>query len=306
VGRVRRGNVFFLAAAGLLGSFAACSSFSSGDPAPAPPADAAPRADGPVETPDAVGPDAGGDATQPQTYYDVVMAAAPLAYWRMGSKTGFLVKDESGHGNDLVLEGAAGGGYVLGAPGAIDGDGDTAIRFDGLNGDGQAMNPRAFDFPETAPFTVEVWAKHEPLEADGGVYFQDLVSHTEGSAGDRAGFALYVVPTSMTETTYSSFDIYGRPNLEQSAVRRPAVAKGVWAHYVGVRDAAGMMTLYVDASASLTVKASGPITGTNAPFVVGGGTSGTGRFFGTIDEVAIYDKALTPAEIAVHTALGPK
>jgi hypothetical protein len=282
------------------GAGGACSSFSAGDPAALVEggADAA-ETDGSAAD---AGADAVGDRTTPSAYRDAILAAGPLAYWRMGKTAGLSIDDESGHGNNLVLQGMA-GGYVVGEPGAIVGDTDTAIRFDGKTGNARAAMSRAFDFPDGAPFTIELWAKRDEIE--GGAYFQHLISHIEGVATNRTGFLLYVLPTASTPSAYpsTSFEVDALANLEQSTSLGSPVAAGKWGHYAGVVDTAGMLTLYVDANTSTPRQRKGPMTVKTAALVIGAGENG-GQFPGTIDEVAIYARALTLTEIAAHKSLG--
>src|SRR5689334_14700774 len=60
-----------------------------------------------------------------------VLEDGPIVYWRMGIGSGSVVPDESGHHNDLLLQGT---GHRFGVAGAIAGDPDGAIGFDGANG----------------------------------------------------------------------------------------------------------------------------------------------------------------------------
>ncbi|HMI83190.1 MAG TPA: hypothetical protein VK550_03800 [Polyangiaceae bacterium] len=155
------------------------------------------------------------------TYPGVVLADGPFAYWRMGIRSGSTVPDESGHQNELVLQG---GGHSLGVPGAIAGDGNTAIRFDGVNSYATAVRPRDFDFPGGAPFTIECWARREPL-ADGGegAYFQHLMGSSAGGPPNRNGFLLYILPAAGANSSYTAFD-YDVPDGDQVGMQGPLVA----------------------------------------------------------------------------------
>ncbi|TND07789.1 MAG: hypothetical protein FD123_2940 [Bacteroidetes bacterium] len=73
-----------------------------------------------------------------------------------------------------------------------------------------------------------------------------------------------------------------------------------WHHIATVYDRDGMMELYVDgilrASASIAF-ADGLTINSPAPFMIGSLGSGVASFFGKIDEVRLWTKALTQAEI---------
>jgi hypothetical protein len=283
-------------AAASVTTFAACSSFTSDAPAPVDagsgdaPTDAA-SPDSPVDS-----GSTRADGSTGSAYAALVMADSPVAYWRMGAMTGITIHDESGHGNDLVLQGAA-GSTTLGAAGAIVGDDDTAVRFDGIDGHARAVNARAFDFQNAVPFTIELWAKREVL--DGGHTFQHMLSEVTGSAGQRTGFSLFATPAS----GITSFEYYAYDGGECSA-RGALIAAGEWAHYAAVLDASKTLTLYINATAGNPIPIVGPMTLATAQLFIGAESSGDHEFPGVIDEVAIYDKALSITQIAAHVTMG--
>ena len=138
-------------------------------------------------------------------YDDEVLQEQPLAYWRMGSAAQGVVPDLSGHGNDLVLQG---GGHRLNEPGALREGDDGAISFDGAASFAIATDARALDFAAGAPFTLECWARRS---SGGQSYFQHLLSNVDGVAGDRNGYALYLLPEpDASESARSVFE-YDRP-----------------------------------------------------------------------------------------------
>jgi hypothetical protein len=270
---------------------AACSAFSGDDPAIE--SDAATDAGPDAPVADA---SAQADAMTGSTYRDLVMADSPLAYWRMGAKTGLTIHDETGRSSDLVLQGT--NPQKLGVEGAIAGDDDTAVRFDGIDGHARPDESTAFAFAGELPFTLELWAKREDI--DGGRYFQHMISNAEGSAGDRTGFSVYVTPAAETTT----FEYDARDGGDQG-ISGALIPAGQWAHYAAVFEN-GTITVYVNATASSPAHVKGPLTlGTAAQLVVGAENgSGDYAFAGVIDEVAIYDKALTFAQIVAHRTAG--
>jgi hypothetical protein len=235
------------------------------------------------------------------TYPAIVLADGPLAYWRMGIRSGSTVPDESGHQNDLALKG---GGHQLGAPGAIAGDGDTAIRFDGVSSYAAAVRPRDFDFPGGAPFTIECWARREPL-ADGGegAYFQHLIGSSASGPPNRHGFLLYMLPTAVATSPYTAFE-YDVPDGGQIGMQGPLAAGSTYGHYAATFDGTNAY-LYVDGIMATSQPVNGSIGVRDSELVVGLEWS-TGRynFSGAIDEVAIYGKALSPVQIEKHRGAG--
>ncbi|NOX55975.1 MAG: tandem-95 repeat protein, partial [Planctomycetes bacterium] len=63
-----------------------------------------------------------------KSYSEIVLADGPLAYWRLGESSGPPFVDATGNGRNLT---SVSGNPEYGQPGAIMGDPDTAIRFDG-------------------------------------------------------------------------------------------------------------------------------------------------------------------------------
>lgn len=82
-------------------------------------------------------------------YSRVALALRPVAYWRLGERSGTTAFDSSAHGNNAVYQGKP----QLGQPGAITRDADTSVGFDGRNDDVVWRPSAAF----RGSFTVVVW-----------------------------------------------------------------------------------------------------------------------------------------------------
>lgn len=243
----------------------------------------------------AVGSGTGGDATvDAEPYRDAILADQPLVYWRMGHVAGGVVSDETGGGNGLVLQGD---GYVLGVSGAVQGA-DSAISFDGASGFAVATDPRALDFVGAAAFTLECWARRE---TGGASYFQHLVSNVEGVANNRDGYALYLLPEpAQGENARSVFerDVPAKDLGVWGSISKPSA----WAHYVAVYDGS-TATLYVNGSLANTLAAPGNLAARKTPFAVARAGSGSNFFKGSLDEIALYPRALNAATVAAHHLL---
>jgi hypothetical protein len=239
------------------------------------------------------GGEQGGAAPTGPTYRQVVLQDEPLVYWRMGASKNRVVADETGGGNDLVLQGT---GQVLGLQGAIAGDPDGAISFDGAASFAIATNARALDFVDSAKFTLECWARRE---TGGTSYFQYLFANVSGVAGDRDGFALYLLPEpAQGESARTAFE-YDQPGVEVG-IWGPVVSPGAWGHYVSVFDGEQAF-LYVNGTLANNHTVTGSIAARTVPFTVGRGAGVDGSYFkGALDELAIYPRPLSSAEIAEH------
>src|SRR5687768_14662270 len=89
------------------------------------------------------------DRSLPSAYSMTVLADAPVAYWRLGEASGPFAFDATGHGHTGTYMMSPG----LGTPGAIAGDSDTAVRFDGIN------DHVRFNQVLGGNFTLEAWIR---------------------------------------------------------------------------------------------------------------------------------------------------
>jgi hypothetical protein len=241
------------------------------------------------------GAEQGGAPAMAASYRRAVLDDQPLVYWRMGVVKNRVVTDETGGGNHLVLQGT---GQTLGVEGALEGDTDLAVRFDGAGSFAIATDARALDFAGGAKFTLECWARRE---TGGESYFQHIFSNVEGIAGNRDGFALYLLPEPAENESARTVFEYDRPAADLG-IWGPVVAEGVWAHYVSIFDGK-QAVLYVNGTLAGNELSSGGIATRSVPFTVGRAAGVDGSYFkGTLDELAVYPRALSAVEIAEHFA----
>jgi hypothetical protein len=218
----------------------------------------------------------------PQGYALAILADHPVGYWRLGEASGLIARDASGNGFD----GAYQGGVTLGRPGALANDGDTAVSLDGTTGFVRIPNSPRLDSLTVA--SAEGWVRGGTSNGDqeiwsawdGGATGYQLI-YNNGTAGVWSGNGIVNAPTAITDTN--------------------------WHHVAGVWDTT-TGRLYVDGVLSAT----GAIqfTTTTLDNQIGtqcqGANSTTCNDYrtGDIDEVAVYDYALSAATIATHYHAG--
>jgi hypothetical protein len=241
----------------------------------------------------------GGDAAQPITskYAAAVLADQPLAYWRMGAPVSGAIRDETGRGNDLRLMGAV-TGYTAASPGALKGDSDPAARLDGKTAWFEALRPRDLDLVGSS-VTVEAWVRL-PAQQVGFERYQQLVSSSDDSGGNRHGYLLYVNTVDRTCAVEWSPPVVDLPGAGD------VYAPDAWMHVAATYDATeNRVIIYFNSTERDRKNVSGALVARVSAFVVGGDHyPGESVLNGDIDEVAVYPRALTQMQLAKHYFVG--
>jgi hypothetical protein len=227
------------------------------------------------------------DAANPDTptlltYRAAVIADAPIAYWRLDD-TGLVARDEMAH-----FDGTYTGTCTHGVAGALAGDPSPATQFDGASC--LITMPDALGFPGTAPYSVEAWFE----EAAAVIGFRVVFAKEARVVGPTDGYAL----------VDSGTGVYFERGVNKVVPTTAHVlhAVGQYVHVVGVYDGASYV-LYVDAVPGPAV----PDTRTMATYSANpliGANPTSDYFIGMLDEIAVYDHALSAARIALHHDLG--
>lgn len=219
-------------------------------------------------------------------YQEAVLASSPMAYYRFDGDTGLngsQMTDSSGFGRH--------GTYSNNV--AIELENDLALlsgaaHFNGSNNRGQGTTAQP-----TTSVTVEAWAKSDTANwnADGAMVSKRdaFIIHPVFNSKQ---LNFYVYTTGWNSVAFNLGSIPGF-DLQQ------------WHHYAGVYDPAattGELQLYVDGILRATVDmgTAGAINSSSQPVYIGFDNAGARWFDGLIDEVAIYDHALSAGDIFEH------
>src|SRR5262249_10156974 len=225
--------------------------------------------------------------------YASAVAATPglLDYWRLGDKPGTTLGDSGGS-----HPATAQGGVTLGVPGAIEGEpGTTAANFDGASG--AASVP--LDLSRSSQLTLEFWLNWNAYANNDALAFE----FTPNFNNENGGF---LVDPNAAELGGKFGVAIGREGSRNSAYfARPSA--GVWHNYALVLNTqapgAEQIAPYVDGK---------PVSYDNLNSRTGAGAFANSTLYfmsraasamfgkGSLDEVAIYNRALSPAEIAAH------
>ncbi|AGZ40002.1 signal peptidase I [Actinoplanes friuliensis] len=216
-------------------------------------------------------------------YTAAVKASGPVSYWRMGGTSPSPVADETGT-TPLTLYNSP----TTGVAGAVRADPNTATRF--KNGTGPsyaAVTAPAHSI--TGPLTVAAWT--------------DAVATTNWrlvfKGSPNAGMINYLLSWSSDGRDMRFIVDFG--TTRQTALGRWPTGGGY--HFaVGVYDGSALR-LYLDGVQVAAQPVTGTITGYPAlPLTVSENSATTG-LTGSVDEVAIWNKALTATQISTLYAL---
>ena len=217
-------------------------------------------------------------------YRAVVMSDGPVAYYRLGD-TGSLAKDETGAHPGTVI------GTLSHGAGAIAGDPDGALV---ANGQGWIDIAQIYPFVGNASYSIEAWVAPSAAPTLTGVLARN-VAKPGSSPSD--GYSLYI-DTNEAPTM-------GRwlSSAEQS-VAAPSLPVGIFTHVVGTYDGA-TLRIYLNGTLAASAAATAAIIGPSTDLAIGASRNGTyGYFVGSLDEIALYDRALSPERIAAHHTAG--
>jgi hypothetical protein len=199
------------------------------------------------------------------------MADGPMHYWRLNELSGIVAADEKGTANGTISP-----GVQLGQPSVI--KGETSMGFNTLAG------VQAF-FTLPSIMTIEAWVFR--TGPGGGAA---RIWESEGSRFDFAVFSgtgmvwCRIIFSDSTDTGW--------------IVTNVPVSNNVWTHLVMVWDGTALriskngVEVYTNNTWAGKV-----VTGRNSGVISESEGSG---FDGLIDEVAVYAKVLTPAQIQNH------
>ncbi len=246
------------------------------DASVAPLADATSPSDGGIVTVD------GGDATGgTDAYRASIVANGPIAYFRFEESSGTICRNEIAGSPITCLYPPS--NVTFGRPGAI----GRCVRTDTDNAQLSVTGPT--DFPDDVPFTVELWVKFEQTSASTAIFKQ-----MANGAGLRTGSWLL---TKSTGEAFSETWKEGEHNLY--TFKSGPLPLDRFVHIALVHTDRDY--LYVDGASGegSILKPGVKRIATGVPMLVSG-------LIGCVDELAMYDKALTPADLAAHITARPQ
>jgi hypothetical protein len=242
----------------------------------------------------------------PTCYADCLQAHAPKAWWRLGEPEGAsMAVDATGGGRDGTYRNLATGS--LGIPGVMTDDPDTAIDLGGFTdwidfGDTLDLGADSLSISlwmRTTNTQGYVLGKSDPGATDGR-FGIGLTGTRLDTTGNPAGVAFFVDGGTSSDLFYES---------------TATVADGNWHNVVVTIDRFGDATLYVDgivdgtwstapyASQSFDTDNLLSIGLLHAEYATASDPVEGHPYDGAVDEVAFFDRVLTPEEVALLYSL---
>ncbi len=199
------------------------------------------------------------------------LGSGAVGYWPLDEGEGTTAGDSSGNGNS---------GRIYGAT-WVDGKFGKALSFDGVDDYVEIPDSESLDLTS---FTVEVWVYPREIKSD----YQPLIVKGE----QERNYGLLIRPDEMrihfsfkrTDGTWAASDSVGSLTLN------------AWNHVAMTYDGS-KLRLYLNGQLDREVAESGTPMQSGAPVRIGKGISMFTPFKGMIDEVRIYNRALSTSEI---------
>jgi hypothetical protein len=201
-----------------------------------------------------------------------------VGYWKFNETGGTTASDSSGYGNS---------GTLINGPNWT---GNGALSFDGINDYVEVLDSASLTF--NSKITLSVWI----LLNEDSIRFMKIIINPSSAVSEdpwenycidlRRKNPRFMISSGTSGTWHGAYDTTNGSPL----------AVGVWYHLAGTYDGSTMI-LYVNGQPTESLAVSLPIGNNNLPVFIGsrGGVDG---FTGLIDDVRIYNRALTVDEVA--------
>ena len=210
-----------------------------------------------------------------------------VGYWDMEGGNGQTVYDKSGNGNDCTLGSSSSidsADPVFGSGHDSSGENGTGMVFDGVNDYLDCGNDSSLD--TTQAITASVWFYKENITPAYSSLVGEYYSDSNGSyelylsGSNQVIWATALIPGTRIKTVGFKSFLNGWHNATSTFSLTEQKQK-----------------IYVDGVKIIEEARTVPLTLSTRPLKIGGGPNSTGYFNGSIDEVRIYNRALSEDEI---------
>ncbi|MEQ8465757.1 CHAT domain-containing protein [Coleofasciculus sp. E1-EBD-02] len=232
-------------------------------------------------------------------YNVAVLLDDPVGYWRLDEE-GETAFDSSGNN----IDGTYFGGVNRNQEGALVDDANPAPFFDGTTGYVEIPDSDFIDFGTNEDFTITAWIKVSPEQLDREQADNDVIEKWSGTEPYPYVIRYY----NQTHPNPGKIVALRFDNPNISGVTSTVSLNDGEFHHVAFIKEGSTLSLYVDGILQDTnTDMTNRPTQNNSPLFLArrGSNSPVDNFFtGSIDEVAIYNSALSPSEVAAQYTTG--
>ena len=215
-------------------------------------------------------------------------------YFPLDEGGGTIAFDSSANGNDGILKDLD----------SLNADGDTppiwtadsklgpyALWFDGTDDYIEVADSPSLDV--TSGFTFAAWIKPNEEPLNEATHMKTLISKGDNAIGDNFFLVWYCIATELFQFKYTTPDASSIAVF--SGYARSNFADGTWKH-IGVTNDGSTAKIYIDGTETATAGVS-PMNSNNDPLMIGKAAALADRFEGNMDEVYVFNRALSADEI---------
>jgi hypothetical protein len=208
-----------------------------------------------------------------------------LGHWRMDEPAAGTVADSSGYDKDGTPNGTSGGNNKP-QPSTTVPTGTVHRNHRSLDFDGTDDYVSVTDTFDPVAYAISAWVRADTIQSQG------IFVRTD-SNGPATNWSHQLRMAGNGTFVHYLYDGAGR-----TVTGSTVASAGSWYHVVATVQNSGMMRLYVNGVEEGTPVSIGTLwTGGDRYYVGSNSGGGAGYFDGKIDDVRLYDKALTGAEI---------
>lgn len=222
------------------------------------------------------------------TYEQVVLSSKPIAYWRMTRCVNGMIEDAAGNARSAMCE----PGVECGPQNAQATANPAALCWGGR------ISTSVNQLPDT--YSVEMWVRNELPAATRPITAYFFSRGVDGPPGRDAGDNLGIGGTHDPANQGKLFFFNGT-KYDKVLSGKTVLSKDTWHHVVFVRQDQNV-TVYLDGLRDPEISDQAEIgyTAGCGQLFFGGRNDSFAPLEGAMDEVSLYDRALSADEVATH------